>query len=108
MENLEGNIHIAKYEGYTIDNKFPDKNRIWRKGLSIKIDSEFNYHESYDALMPVVIKIFKELEEIDFRNQDNFQKVTYQTLENLQITCDIKNIFYIIANYCKYKFDGNK
>lgn len=52
-EQTRRNIEIAKMMGYEIDNSFPDKNKVWRLGKKIDLETDLAYHT--DAwLMPVV------------------------------------------------------
>ena len=60
MENkkiIEGNKLIAEFDGWVIDNSFPDKDRTYIKNGGIELDTTFKYHTSWDWLMPVVEKI---------------------------------------------------
>ena len=58
MENIiEKNIQFAKFLGWKIDNSFPDKNRVWRLGNRIELDSTLKFHLSMDELIKVVDKI---------------------------------------------------
>ena len=57
QEIIKGNIKIADFLGWKIDNSFPDKGRVWRKGNVIELDSTFKFHLSWDALMEVINKI---------------------------------------------------
>jgi len=49
-----GNVAIAKFMGWKIDNSFPDKGRVWRLKGAIELDTTFKFHESWSALIPVV------------------------------------------------------
>lgn len=52
---IEGNVLIAKLMGWTIDNSYPDKNKVWRSpGGRIELDTTFKFHKSWDELMPVL------------------------------------------------------
>lgn len=54
-EIIQGNILIALFLGWKIDNTFPDKNRVYRSPKnSIELDTTFSFHKSYDLLMPIV------------------------------------------------------
>ena len=62
MENkeiIEGNKLVAEFDGWVIDNSFPDKDRTYIKNGGIELDTTFKYHTSWDWLMPVVEKIFR-------------------------------------------------
>jgi len=48
---------IAYFLGWRIDNSFPDKNRVWRLGNNVELDSTFKFSNDYEALMNVVEKI---------------------------------------------------
>jgi len=56
-EIIEGNIYIAKYMGWKIDDSFPDKNRVYRLGNSLEMDTTLKYHTSWDLLFTVIDKI---------------------------------------------------
>ena len=55
-EIVKGNIAIALFMGWRIDNSFPDKGRVYRLGGRLELDTTFKFHQSWDALMPCVIK----------------------------------------------------
>ena len=60
MENkeiIEGNKLVAEFDGWVIDNSFPDKDRTYIKNGGIELDTTFKYHTSWDWLMPVVENI---------------------------------------------------
>jgi len=54
---IEGNIKIAKFMGWRIDNSFPDKGRVWILGGNLEMDTTFKFHSSWDILMPVIHEI---------------------------------------------------
>lgn len=54
---VEGNILIAVFMDWCIDNSFPDKGRVYRNGNSLELDTTFKFHTSWDWLMPVIEKI---------------------------------------------------
>lgn len=58
-ETKTGNILIAIFMGWKIDNSFPDKERVYRLGNSIEMDSTFKFHSSWDWIIPVVQNIEK-------------------------------------------------
>jgi hypothetical protein len=57
MDIREGNIEIAKFMGWKIDNSFPDKDRVWRLNNIVELDTTFKFHKSWDAIMPVIYKL---------------------------------------------------
>ena len=60
MENkeiLECNKMIAEFDGWSIENSFPDSNRTYVKNGAVELDTTFKYHTLWDWLMPVVEKI---------------------------------------------------
>jgi hypothetical protein len=44
---------IAYFMGWRIDNSFPDKGKVWRKGSYIELDTTFKFSVDYNALMEV-------------------------------------------------------
>ncbi len=44
---------IAYFMGWHIDNSFPDKGKVWRKGSYIELDTTFKFSVDYNALMEV-------------------------------------------------------
>lgn len=53
---VDGNIKIALFMGWRLDNSFPDKGRVWRLGNRIELDTTFKFHSSWDVLMPCIFK----------------------------------------------------
>ena len=55
---IAGDIKIAKFMGWRIDNSFPDKGRIWKspEGI-IELDTTFKFSKSIDQLLPVIERI---------------------------------------------------
>lgn len=60
IEIDSGNLRIAEFMGYELDNSFPDKGKVYRLGRKIDLISDFKYHEDYAWLMPVVDKMESE------------------------------------------------
>lgn len=59
-EQVYGNVLIAKYMGWKIDNSFPDKDRIWRSpSHNIELDTTMKFHSDWEMLMPVCKKIIE-------------------------------------------------
>ncbi len=57
-EEVYGNVLIAKYMGWKIDNSFPDKDRIWRSPSGrIELDTTLKFHSDWNQLMIVIKKI---------------------------------------------------
>ena len=56
-DRIECDKRIAYFLGWRIDNSFPDKNRVWRLGNNLELDSTFKFYTDYEALMNVVEKI---------------------------------------------------
>ena len=53
-----GNILIAKFMGWRIDNSFPDKEKVWRsKENHTELDTTFKFHTDWNELMLVMNKI---------------------------------------------------
>ena len=44
---------IAYFMGWRIDNTFPDKGKVWRKGNAIELESTFKFSSDWNALMEV-------------------------------------------------------
>jgi len=58
METTEQkNEVIALWDGWVIDNSFPDKGRVYRKGAKLEMDTTLKYHSSWDWIKPVIDKI---------------------------------------------------
>ena len=55
---MDGNILIAQFRGWKLDNSYPDKGRVWRspKGY-IELDTTFKFHYDWNLLMDVVTQI---------------------------------------------------
>lgn len=54
----KGDILIAKFMGWAIDNSFPDKGRVWRSPFNnLEMDTTLKFHLSWGALMSVVERI---------------------------------------------------
>lgn len=82
------NIIIAKFMGYVLDNSFPDKGRVYRKGNSIELDTTFKYHLSWDLLMPVVKKIDE-----------------YEPDFGILISYDLQVQYILVANYLEQRIE---
>jgi hypothetical protein len=52
-----GNIVIASYMGWKLDDSFPDKGRVYRLGNSIELDSTLKYDSSLELLFEVIEKM---------------------------------------------------
>lgn len=58
MEDIvSGNIKIAKFMEWRIDNSFPDKNRVWRLNNTVELETTFKFHTSWNMLIPVIEKL---------------------------------------------------
>ena len=44
---------IAYFMGWRIDNSFPDKGKVWRKGSFIELETTMKFSVDYNALMEV-------------------------------------------------------
>lgn len=44
---------IAYFMGWRIDNSFPDKGKVWRKGSFLELDTTLKFSVDYNALMEV-------------------------------------------------------
>jgi hypothetical protein len=38
-EIVKGNVKIAEFMGWKLDNSFPDKGRVWRLGNVVELDT---------------------------------------------------------------------
>jgi len=56
-DRIECDKRIAYFLGWRIDNSFPDKNRVWRLGNNLELDTTFKFYTDYEVLMSVVEKI---------------------------------------------------
>jgi hypothetical protein len=50
---------IAYFMGWRIDNSFPDKGRIWRKGNAIEVETTFKFHSDWNWIMEVFSAVNK-------------------------------------------------
>lgn len=50
---------IAYFMGWRIDNSFPDKGRIWRKGNAIEVETTFKFSSDWNWIMDVFNAINK-------------------------------------------------
>lgn len=57
MDIKSGNVIIAKFMGWKIDNSFPDKGRVWRSNGSIELDTTFKFHSDWNKLIPAIEKL---------------------------------------------------
>lgn len=80
-EILAGNILIAEFDNW-VKTKVSGINGWLRYGL-IHIDTQFNYHKSWDSLMPVIDKI-ERLECVDYTKQYNEHEQVYDFEINLK------------------------
>lgn len=48
---------IAYFMGWRIDNSFPDKGKVWRKGNCIELETTFKFSTDWNALMEVYEKV---------------------------------------------------
>lgn len=44
---------VAYFMGWRIDNSFPDKGRIWRKGNAIEVETTFKFSSDWNWIMEV-------------------------------------------------------
>ena len=58
-EILEGNKLIAIFDGYVIDNTYPDTDRTYNKNGNIELHTTVKHHSDWEWLMPIVDKISK-------------------------------------------------
>jgi hypothetical protein len=55
--NIELDKAIAYFLGWRIDNSFPDKGKVWRKGNAIELETTFKFSEDWNILMEAVTAI---------------------------------------------------
>jgi hypothetical protein len=103
MEDIEylddvvpGNITIAKFMGWKIDNSFPDKGRVWRLNKIIELDTTFKFHSSWDQLMPVIY-------ELNYRDNKNFFGV-YHWFE-CHAVGGLEDAWYKVVNEIQEKYE---
>lgn len=98
---VQRNECIAIFEGY---EKYEDQSGIWfkKEGLIKALHpklQELNYHSSWDALLPVVLKakaLYLNYEDDPMREQ---LKMRYKAIEN-----ELCNLSLLNTNYCLYQF----
>lgn len=61
----EYNIACALFTDWVLDDSFPDKGRVYRKGLNIELDITLKFHEDWNWIMEVIKKILKYCSEND-------------------------------------------
>ena len=94
---LEGNILIAKYMNWTIDNSFPDKGRVYRNPTGgLELDTTFKFHQDWNQLIPVVKKSLTSY----FDKRDKM----YQALEE----CDLDKLYQALIEFLIFWFDASK
>jgi len=110
-EIIASNVQIALYVGYKVDNTFPDKNRVYRLGNKIDMDSDFRYHESWDAIVPVVVKILLELDKLYWHTNVDEYTIQREVIKGAWCSVQIKRIWNEVVKGIqlinKLK-DGNK
>lgn len=50
---------IAYFMGWRIDNSYPDKDKVWKKGANIELDTTFKFLTDWNALMQVYNSVNK-------------------------------------------------
>ena len=56
-EKVRLDCGIAYFMGWRIDNSFPDKDRVWRNGNHVELDTTFKFSQDWNVLQEVVEKI---------------------------------------------------
>ena len=105
---LELDIEIAKFMGWALDNSFPDKGRVWRKGNTVELDTTFKFSTDWNVLM----EVFEEINKIDgyfieitindcaiFKNSQ--MKFYAQTIENTDMKT-IEAVYTCIGEFVKH------
>jgi hypothetical protein len=106
----QGNKLIAEFDGWVLDNSFPDKERTYRKGSSVELDTTFKYHKDWNALMPVISKI-NDLASPDNWNQRNIFKSSAVLIGNALCDCDIIKTHECVALFIQWhneKYKGGE
>lgn len=52
-EEIESDKALAYFMGWRIDNSFPDKDRVWRKGNAVELETTFKFSSDWNWLMEV-------------------------------------------------------
>lgn len=52
-QRIKMDCALAYFMGWRIDNSFPDKGRVWRKGNSVELDTTFKFSTDWNWLMEV-------------------------------------------------------
>ena len=47
------NKSLAYFMGWRIDNSFPDKDKVWRKGLAVELETTLKFSTDWNMLMEV-------------------------------------------------------
>lgn len=59
-EILKGNLMIALFMEWKIDNSFPDKDKVYRSpNNDLELTTTFKFNSDWSKLMPVIDKIGK-------------------------------------------------
>ena len=112
MENkeiIEGNKLVAEFDGWVIDNSFPDKDRTYIKNGGIELDTTFKYHTSWDWLMHVVEKIESLGYDFEFKKQGKFTNVRFKGIidYNCKRYDNITAIYNAVVEFIKW-YNENK
>lgn len=59
MTQIESDKAIAYFLGWRIDNSFPDKGKVWRKGSYLEMETTFKFSKDWNELMEAVVLIEK-------------------------------------------------
>lgn len=95
QEIINGNVRIAHFMGWRIDNSFPDKDRVWRRNNCIELDTTFKFHTSWNALMPVIVKLINQ-KPLLFDLYEWFNEYQIETIEQAwkRVLRDLKDKKY--------------
>lgn len=58
-EKVKKDKALAYFLGWRIDNSFPDKGKVWRKGNAVELETTFKFSTDWNALMEVCEKVNK-------------------------------------------------
>lgn len=52
-EKIKNDKALAYFLGWRIDNSFPDKGKVWRKGNLVELETTFKFNTDWNLLMEV-------------------------------------------------------
>lgn len=73
-ERITNDKAIAYFSGWRIDNNFPDKGRVWKKGSYLEIDTTFKFSIDWNILQEIV----EQIEDLGFNFHTHQARVLIQ------------------------------